>query len=421
MRLKALLYLLLIFICETTIGQAGKGSLVIAGGGLIPGNKSAYNQVVQLAGGPETAKFAVIPTASSTPVQSYEFARQILITYGVKPENILLVPVSLTDDDSTKNVDESGWDENASDPELARAVRECSGVWFTGGDQMRITKAFFKPDGGRTPVLEAVWEVYNNGGVIGGTSAGAAIMSEVMIGNGTSLGALQLGIITDNGPENEETDALLISKGLGFFPEGIVDQHFNARARLGRLIVALMNAKDKFTMAYGVDENTALIYSASDRRIQVAGAGGVTIINATEAYISQAGNLPEISNLAISYIEEGDSYLVTTGEITPAQGKKPTRGNEYYIRENPAQGGILSPNGGTFLDLITYNLIDNKASDTVSNISFAGNDTGFLLTFSKKPESQGYYAESESEEDQYTVVNVRLDICPVKVTITKIP
>jgi len=241
-----------------------------------------------------------------------------------------------------------------------------------------------------------------------------------MIGNGTSLGALQMKIITDNGPENEETDSLLLSKGLGFFPEGIIDQHFNARARLGRLIIALLYSIDRFNMAFGVDENTALIYSASDRRIHVAGEAGVTIIDASEATVSYVGNLPDIKNLAISYIEEGDTYVVPSGEIIPAMGKKATRGNEYYVRENPAQGGILSPNGATFLDVITYNLIDNKASDTVSNLSFAGDEIGFLLTFTKKPESKGYYAESAEEEDLYTVSDIRLDITPVKVTITKI-
>lgn len=420
MRFKAILFPAAFILCGMTFGQSGKGSLVIAGGGLDPDNRSVYSQLVELAGGPETGSFAIIPAASSVPVQSYAFIRQTLISYNVKPENIHLISIALMDDDSTKDVDESKWASNGNNMQLAETVRNCSAVWFTGGDQMRVTKALVRPDGGQTPMLEAVWEVYNKGGVIGGSSAGAALMSEVMIGNGTSLGALQMKIITDNGPENEETDSLLLSKGLGFFPEGIVDQHFNARARLGRLIIALLYSIDRFNVAFGVDENTALIYSASDRRIQVAGEAGVTIIDASEAAVSYVGNLPDIKNLAISYIEEGDTYVVPTGEITPAMGKKATRGNEYYIRENPAQGGILSPNGATFPDVITYNLIDNKASDTVSNLSFAGNEIGFLLTFTKKPESQGYYAESAREEDLYTVSDIRLDITPVKVTITKI-
>jgi len=403
-----------------SFGQTGKGSLVIAGGGIDPGNKSIYNQLVNLAGGPEAATFAIIPTASGAPVQSYAFIRQVLISYNVKPENIFIIPISLMDDDSTKDADESKWAENGNDIQLAGTVRKCSGVWFTGGDQMRVTKALYRPDGSRTPVLEAVWEVYERGGVIGGTSAGAALMSEVMIGNGTSLGALQMDIITDNGPDNEDTDALLISRGLGFFPEGIIDQHFHARARLARLVIALMHSKDRFHMAFGVDENTALIYSASDRSIQVAGEAGVTIIDASDATISYFGGLPEISNLSISYMEEGDRYLVPAGILTPAPGKKPTRGQESYTRPNPAQAGILSPNGATFLDLVTINLIDNSKAESVSNLTFTDHGNGFLLTFSKKAGSQGYYAESAEEEDLYTVSDIRLDIVPVTVTVTKI-
>lgn len=401
-------------------GQVGHGSLVIAGGGLSPDNKNVYDRMVDLAGGPEEASFAIIPAASGVPVNSYEFIRKVLVSYGVKQENVHLIPISLKDDENTKDADESRWATNGNDMALAATVRACSAVWFTGGDQMRVMKALVGPDGVKTPVLEAVWEVYNRGGVIGGTSAGAALMSEVMIGNGTSLGALQLGVITDNGPENEETPALLLSAGMGFFPEGIVDQHFNARARLGRLVVALMESRNKCSLAFGVDENTALIYSASDRTLSVSGKAGVTIINASEASFTRIGGLPAVSNLSVSYLEEGDTYAVPSGELTPAQGKKPTRGNEYYNRINPAWGGILSQNGATFPDVITINLIDNKAVESVSNLSFADNGIGFLLTFTKKPSSQGFYAESDSEEDLYTVQDVRLDINPVKVNISPV-
>jgi cyanophycinase len=410
---------LAIVLALSCAGQEIKGKLFIAGGGLIPANKAAYTQLVDLAGGPDQAIFAIIPTASGVPVRSYAFIRETLISYGVKPENIRLVPISLEDDDSTANEDESKWAENANDPALAGKIKNCSGVWFVGGDQMRVTRALYRPDGSNTPVLDAVWEVYRNGGVIGGTSAGAAIMSEVMIGNGSSLGALQLPIITDNGPENEETNALLISRGLGFFPEGIVDQHFHARARIGRLVVALMNSRDKFPLAFGVDENTVLIYSAADRQIRVVGRGGVTIVDASGARMTYSGNLPDVRNLSVSYLEQGDSFSIASGELVPAEGKKPTRGNEYYNRENPAQGGILTPNGTTFVDLITINLIDNKAAETISNISFADHNTGFIITFTKKPESQGYYAESKDEEDLYSVSNIRMDLTPVKITIEK--
>jgi len=415
-----IMLLLLICISYIVTAQDGKGSLVIVGGGLNPDNKEVYSRMIELAGGPEKAAFAVIPSASGVPVQSWVSISKTLQSYGVKADNIHLINISVMDDDSTMDADESKWAGNASDKRLARTIRGCTGVWFTGGDQMRTMMALTLPDGGRTPVLEAVWEVYNKGGVIGGSSAGAAIMSEIMIGNGTSMGALQQGIIRDNGPENEETDALLLSRGIGFFPEGIVDQHFNQRARIGRLIVALMNSREKYQLAFGVDENTALIYTASDRRIQVAGAAGLTIINAAETTFSQVQGLPEITNLSVSYLENGDSYLVSTGELIPVAGKKATRGNEYYKREHPAQAGILSANGSTLRDVITINLMDNKSAESVSNLNFTDSENAFLLTFTKKTSSQGFYFENAREEDEYSVSDIRLDVSPVKVSVTKI-
>lgn len=408
------MFCLLSFLCN---GQS-KGNLVIAGGGLNPTNKEAYGRLVALAGGPEKAVFAIIPTAGGWVNESYTFMRDVLGTYGVKPENVHLIPISELDDETTPDIDESTWAGNANDEKLAALVRSCTGIWFSGGDQMRVTRTHYRADGSRTPVLQAIWDVYEKGGVIGGTSAGAALMSDVMIGNGTSLGALQMKIIYDNGPDNEDTDALLISRGMGFFPEGIIDQHFTARARLGRLIIALMHSDEKYNMAFGVDENTALIYSAADRTIQVAGTGGITIIDASRASMEMKDNLPVISNLSISYLEQGDIFLAATKTIIPEEGKKATVGHESTNRKNLFLGGILSPSSGSFQDIITYNLIDNAGSESISNLSFTGDGAGFLLTFSKKPESQGYYLDKD-EEDHYTVSDIRLDITPVKVTITK--
>ena len=403
-----------------SMAQNSKGSLVIVGGGLEPDNKAVYSRLIELAGGPEKAVFGVIPSASGVPVQSWVSISKTLRSYGVKEENIHLINIAVMDDDSTTDADESKWAGNARDKRIARTVKACSGIWFTGGDQMRTMAALTGPDGNPTPVLEAVWEVYNRGGVIGGSSAGAAIMSEVMIGNGSSMGALQKGIITDNGPDNEETDALLLSRGLGFFPEGIVDQHFNQRARIARLVVALMNSRENFSLAFGVDENTALIYAGQTRSVEVAGAHGVTMIDATNAKLVYKKGLPEITNLSLSYFEHGDRLLLENNELIPAPGKKATRGNEYYNRENPVQSGVLSANGSTLRDVITINLIDNKAAEGISNLSFTGNEQAFRLGFTKKPESQGYYLENAREEDEYTVWDIRLDIIPVTVKVTPI-
>lgn len=414
----SLLIVGLLFFFQAGSQTLPAGNLVIVGGGLEDNNTSIYHQLIGFAGGAAMGTFAIIPSASGVPVQSYVSFRNILISYGVDPDHIHLISIAMVDDDSTTLVNESEWKDNGNDTVLAGVVRQCSAVWFTGGDQSRTVKTLIRPDGSRTAVLEAVWEVYRSGGVVGGTSAGAAIMSESMIGGGNSMAALIRGVIKDyQGDDFPDGGGVLMLKGLGFFPHGIVDQHFGARARFGRLAVALMDETYGCLNGFGVDENTALIYIGSENVFRVAGAGGVTVMNRTNARISYVQGLPCIENLSVSYLEEGDTYHCTTGMITPADGKKSTRGNEYNDIPNPGQTGILSGNAGTLRDLLTINLMDNKGADTVRNVTFVDDHSGFQLTLSKNPESAGYYTEKPYGTERYTVINVRMDIIPVRISV----
>jgi cyanophycinase len=392
-----------------------KGNLVIVGGGLEADNKRVFQQLIAFAGGADKATFAVIPSASGVPMQSYISFRNILISYGL----IHLVNVAMIDDDSTRDVNEAEWKNNGNDTLLAGIVSKCSAVWFTGGDQMRTVKTLFRPDGSQTPVLKAVWDVYRSGGVIGGNSAGAAIMSEVMIGGGTSIAALCHGLIRDF-PENDfpEDKGVLVTKGLGFFPCGLVDQHFNARPRIGRLALALMDAKREFNLGFGIDENTALIYNGQQNRISVAGASGITILNVTDARISYVQNLPLIENITLSYLEEGDSYDPENGKITPADGKQSIKGKEHHNDHYSGQAGILSGNQVSLHDLITLHLSDNKGTDTIRNLSLVDNTSGFMLTLRKTPSSEGFCSGKTSRPDRYTVTRLMMDITPVKITVT---
>ncbi len=421
-KLKPILLISLIFVLLAGHTQdLPQGSLVIVGGALNYDNKSVFTQLIELAGGPEKAIFSVIPSASGVATQTYVSFSKQLIAYGVKPGNIHLIPIAMVDDDSTTSINESNWSNNGNDLKLAEIVRKSSCVWFSGGDQSRTMKTLVKADGTKTPVLEAVWEVFKSGGVVGGTSAGAAIMSEPMIGGGNSMGALKHGVITDyNGDDFPESHGVLLTHGLGFFPLGMVDQHFNARARLARLIMAMMHEQNTVKIGFGVDENTALIYNGKLQILKVAGAAGVTIINTTKTTISQVQNLPLVENVMISYLDEGDVYDISSGKIIPAEGKKSTTGHEYYNNANPALGGMFSGTATNFLNLITVNLIDNKAVDKVQNINFTDKETGFLVTLSKTPESKGYYTDKPGGIERYTVMDIRMDIEPVKITLTPI-
>jgi len=198
----------------------------------------------------------------------------------------------------------------------------------------------------------------------------------------------------------------------------MVDQHFNARARLARLVMVMMHEKKTVNLGFGVDENTALIYNGKLKTLKVAGAAGVTMVNTADATFSQVQNLPLIKNVTISYLDEGDVYDISTKKIIPAEGKKSTISNEFYNVSNPAQAGMFSGSATNFLNLVTVNLIDNKAVNKVSNLNFTGADAGFLVTFSKTPESKGFFTDKPTGKDKYTVIGIRMDIEPVQITTT---
>lgn len=407
-----LVYILSAAIHSKGYSQSPGGSLVIVGGGLEANNTSIYSQMIELAGGTQKAQFAVIPSASGVAAQSWVSFSKILMSYGLKADQIHLVNIAMIDDDSTTDVDESKWKDNGSDPELAEIVRRSSAVWFTGGDQLRTMKTLVNPDGTETPVLNAVREVYRKGGVIGGSSAGAAIMSEVMIGNGSSFGALTLPISTDINDEAEK-GSLLITTGLGFFPYGIVDQHFHAKGRLARLAVALNSKYSKSKIAFGVDENTAIIYYAAKKSFKVAGTGGVTILENVNTEVTSLSGGLALKNVVLSYLEEGDVFDLEKKTTIPAAGKKPLKGNEYYDHETSVQTGILNGESPTFKDLITNELINNKAGSSIENLNVNGTKTAYMIRFRKTPLSEGYEAEITPEYSSYTVLKVLLDIYPI--------
>jgi cyanophycinase len=203
-----------------------KGTLFIVGGGALP--EAVRDEFVKLAGG-SSAKIVVIPTASS----SFDSkATEPWKRTKVASVKLLHLP------DKAK----------ADDPALVKPLTEATAVWFGGGDQSRLMAAYHG-----TRVEKELRKLLERGGVIGGTSAGAAVMSRQMIAGGKAQAELK--------------------EGFGFLPGLIVDQHFTQRQRLPRLLDALK--KQPGHVGIGVDEQTALI--VSKRRLSVVGNGQVTI------------------------------------------------------------------------------------------------------------------------------------------------
>src|SRR5262245_66100136 len=144
-------------------------------------------------------------------------------------------------------------------------IKDASGICFTGGNQLRLTTLL-----GGTPVAKLIRQRNANGVTVGGTSAGASILSEHMIAFGDEGSSVISGSVR-------------LAPGLGLTNRFVIDQHFRQRDRLGRLITAL--AYNPFAVGIGLDEDTA-VFISPDEVLEVEGSGGVTIVDANDATFS---------------------------------------------------------------------------------------------------------------------------------------
>ncbi|CAN5404912.1 hypothetical protein BH11PLA2_BH11PLA2_27940 [soil metagenome] len=209
-----------------------KGSLVIVGGGKLP--DVVRDRFVKLAGG-DTAKIVVIPTASESADKPAEHESFLAAWKKLNPSSVVLLH---TRDKATADTDA-----------FIKPLADATGVWFSGGDQSKVTAAYLG-----TKTETALRAVLARGGVLGGTSAGAALMSEPMITGGTATATF--------GP------------GFGFLPGVIVDQHFVVRKRQPRLVG--MIEKHPGSVGIGIDEATAIVVRG--RTIEVLGESTATVL-----------------------------------------------------------------------------------------------------------------------------------------------
>jgi cyanophycinase len=199
------------------------------------------NRFVSLAGGAD-ATIAVISTASSLGAEAGERYKQVFGDLGVRrvrPLHAITRP-------------------QANDETSALAIRDATGIFLTGGNQLRLSSTI-----GGTRLADAVLERFRHGAVVAGTSAGASAMSSHMIAFGAS-GAT---------PKHRMAQ---ISAGLGLLPGVIVDQHFQQRNRLGRLLSVI--AQNPSLLGLGVDEDTAGVVG-NDHILEVIGRGSITVVD----------------------------------------------------------------------------------------------------------------------------------------------
>jgi cyanophycinase len=369
-----------------------RGSLVIIGGGLRVTNAEVWEKVVALAGG-KGARIAVLPTAAQNPAKEASLTVDALNRYGARAFVVPVAPL-LAGTDVRKAAD---------DPALADAIRKAGGAFFTGGDQARITGALRRADGSNTAVLDALWALYRRGGVIAGTSAGAAIMSGTMFYDPP----LDVMPVLKNGV----VDGKDVAPGLGFIGTDVfVDQHLLARGRFGRMLPAML-AKG-YTLGLGIDENTAAVVGPA-RDVTVIGYRGALVLDLLEATVDKAQPRFNVSNARISYLDSGDSFNLATRAYVPGPGKEPV--DRKYV-EHRAPIFYTDILGNTAVADLLEKLADSDLQRAVG-VAFEGPDSqsperGFEFTFTRVPDSAEYVT---NREDAYSIYRIRMDVRPVRV------
>jgi cyanophycinase len=239
-----------------------KGSLLIVGGG--PIRNAILERFVALAGGAGKARIVIYPMASEHEDAGVELA-ETFTRLGASAERRVLTR------------------EQASLPATAEELANVTGIWFDGGDQSRLTAVLLD-----TPVEAAVAARYRAGAVVGGTSAGAAVMTTPMLtGDEKRPGG-------DRPPGKDSSDAwmtiarenVVTARGFGLLPGTIVDQHFVRLRRNNRLLSLVL--ENPSLVGVGIDESTALEVGP-DGVWRVLGDSVAVIYDARKAAVTPAG------------------------------------------------------------------------------------------------------------------------------------
>lgn len=281
MKLKYFITLIILLLSASSYAQS-KGYLVIIGG---VHTAETSKKFIQLAGS-ENARVIIIPNAGSDPVYNSELHKKEFEELGAKADYLLFTRETADADSNLKKID---W---------------ANAVYFLGGDQSDLTRDMLG-----TKLLQKVYDIYNNGGVIGGSSAGAAVQSEIMITGNELLNKDSSSAFISIQRGNIET-----AKGFGFIKNAIIDQHFLKRKRHNRLITLMCEHPDLLGIA--IDESTAIVVNPNET-FEVIGSNQVLVYDPTEAKNIRAdknGNLG-ITGMKMHLLINGDKFNLKTKQV----------------------------------------------------------------------------------------------------------
>ncbi|WP_428387633.1 cyanophycinase [Mucisphaera sp.] len=284
------------------------GHLLIIGGALDYEDPKIYHHFLDLARQntkQRPVRIAVIPTASGNPERSGRLTAEDILKHAATHPSYEHLKI---DDHLRVSILEitTANPEAAHDPDIVAQIDASDALWFTGGDQSRIT-AVFRPEAGDTPAFRAVRRLLERGGVVAGTSAGAAMMPERMIRWGNSEEALLIGrsdVIEDRG--------VGVGQGMGLMDDVMIDQHFLERQRMGRLIVGMHT--EGIWLGLGINENRALAVDLHEGTGKAIGHHAVFVVD--NRYRSNDPRERLMTDgYRMSLLSDGDEIELATGLI----------------------------------------------------------------------------------------------------------
>lgn len=335
----------------TNIGT-GKGFVIPAGGStsLNPNSKSyvqGYIDAFKQATPGIAPRVAVFETSSGAESTMYDY----FYNDGESSDKVVLekdgceavyIPLGIDNYESITN-----------EKYFADLVKSCHIALLMGGDQAKHARALTNDDGSLTEVGKAIKYVFDHGGTIAGTSAGAQVLSDPAFqggGNGSYEAMFwndteKLDMSDYNGKTDSDVDSSKTLNNIAYNSTGYVDlaagrrvlldTHFDARGRLGRLLVALRDTNNGITTgtAIGLDEGTGIRISEDTHIGTVFGNGGVFIVDADEAIWSDS-EVFGVSNIKLNYLTEGDTYNFDSKEVTTSKNIIVNLGESIKTKEN---------------------------------------------------------------------------------------
>lgn len=391
-----------------------KGYLFLIGGG--EDCNLIFERLFELAGGKDNTRLAIIPAASSHVGGTIiDYTEYFVNELGLHKNNVWCVPLAFKDDPETKLIDESLWENNAYNSEIADKIKDFNVVFFVGGDQRFYVDTLLK-NNQKSPLIKSVFEIYNTGGIIAGTSAGTNIIGKTSIAGGRSEEAMQNHYTFDR--NLDDGDELLILEGFGFVDNIITDTHFDTRGRLGRLIKSAALTNNRYGI--GISEKTAVIYYP-DSTIEIVGYGDVLVTDLLGSkLISKPIEFIHVFNVRVNMFTHGDKFNIETKKFTPNINKNSIKftpyfdANDYHISLN------VFKECETSSVLVNY-MLDNEADDVIAlidyeNYHYEENKSSFIR-FHETDNSDSFFGKytidnNEEIKDFYSGLNILTDIIP---------